>query len=239
MEAADIMTPDVICAKPDTPVSELIRLMLDHGVSALPVLDDGQIVGIVSEGDLLERAETGTAPRRSRWLELVTSDARLIADYTKVHGRKAAEVMTPDVVSVPDTMPVAEIAHLLARLRINRVPVTRDGKLVGIVSRRNLMQALASKLSAPEAAADDKAIRAAFYAELRCQAWVTSPSAVNAVVSGGVVHLWGIAPDDMRRQAIVVAAESIPGVRAVEDHMDQSSEVDLLERPNWPTPARP
>jgi CBS domain-containing protein len=239
MHAADVMTPDVICAAPETPLSELIRLMLDNRISAVPIAEDGRIVGIVSEGDLLRRAETGTEPRPSRWLELVTPASRLAADYTRTHGRKAAEVMTHAVVTVSDTTPIAEIAQLLEARRIKRVPVLRDGRLVGIVSRRNLLQALASRMTAPPVAADDRSIRDAFYTELRRQAWVTSPGSVNAVVADSVVHLWGIAPDDRQRQALVVAAENIPGVRAVEDHMEEPRVIDPLDRPNWPSPARP
>jgi CBS domain-containing protein len=239
MHAADVMTPDVICATPETPVSELIRLMLDNRISALPVVEDGRIVGIVSEGDLLRRVETGTEPHPSRWLELVTSSSRLAADYTKTHGRKAAEVMTREVITVSEFTPIDEIAHLLEARRIKRVPVVRDGRLVGIVSRRNLLQALGSRLSAQPVAADDRTIRDAFYGELRRQAWADSPSSINAVVSNGVVHLWGIPLDDEQRQAMVVAAENIPGVRAVEDHMERPRVMDPLDRPNWPSPARP
>ena len=130
MQAADVMTPDVICATPETPLLELVRLMLDNHVSGLPVVEDGRVVGMVSEHELLQRAEAGTEPRPSRWLELLTSSDRLAADYTHTHGRKASEIMTRDVVTVPDTMPIADVAHLLAARRIKRVPVIRDGKLV-------------------------------------------------------------------------------------------------------------
>jgi len=239
MQAADIMTPDVICATPDTPLVELVQLMLDHRVSALPVLDHGRIVGIVSEGDLLRRVETGTAATPSRWLELLTSTERLATDYARTHGRKAGEIMTHDVVTVTDTTPLAEVAQLLERRRIKRVPVTKDGRLVGIVSRRNLLQALAARLSTPPASVDDRAIREAFYAELRAQSWAGGAGTISAVVTDGVLHLWGVAPDETRRQAIVAAAESIGGVRAVEDHMDHAVVIDPLERPNWPAPAAP
>ena len=239
MNAADIMTPDVVYATPETPLAELVRLMLDNRISALPIVQDGRVVGIVSEGDLLRRAEAGKEPRPSRWLELVTSTDRMAADYTRSHGRKADEIMTCDVMTVTDTTPIAEVARLLESKHIKRVPVTRDGRLVGIVSRRNVLQALASTLSAPTATADDRTIRDAFYAELRHHAWAGGPSAVNAVVCDGVVHLWGIARDEVLRQAIVVAAENVPGVRAVEDHMDRPRTVDPLDRPNWPTPVRP
>jgi CBS-domain-containing membrane protein len=239
MNAADVMTPDVISATPDTLLPELVRLMLDNQISALPIVENGRVVGIVSEGDLLRRAETGTEPRPSRWLELVTSTDRLATDYTRSHGRKASEIMTHDVVTVADTTPIAEVAHRLEARRIKRVPVTRDGRLVGIVSRRNLLQALATTLSVPPITADDRTIRAAFYTELRRQTWASGPGAISAVVAEGVVHLWGIAPDEALRQAIVVVAENIPGVRAVEDHMDRRRVIDPLDRPNWPSPARP
>jgi CBS domain-containing protein len=239
MHAADVMTPDVICAAPDTPLPELVSLMLGHRISALPIMDDGDIVGIVTEGDLLRRAEIGTEPHPSRWLELLTPTDRLATDYARTHGRKASEVMSRDVITVVDTAPLAEVAHLLEARRIKRVPVLRDGKLVGIVSRRNLLQALACRLSAPAVTTDDKTIREAFYAELRRQAWAAGAGAVNAVVADGVVHLWGIAPDEAQRQAIVVAAEAIPGVKAVEDHMDHPRTADPLDRPNWPQPVRP
>jgi CBS domain-containing protein len=240
MHAADIMTPDVICARPDTPLPELVRLMLDNRISAVPVVEDGRIVGIVSEGDLLRRAETGTLPRPSRWLELVASTDRLATDYARSHGRKASEIMTRDVVTVTDTTPIAEVAHLLETRRIKRVPVTRQGRLVGIVSRRNVLQALATSLSSPSVVtANDRTIRDAFYAELRSQVWAGGPGTVNAVVSDGVVHLWGIARDEALRQAIIVVAENVPGVRAVEDHMDRLRTIDPLDRPNWPSPAPP
>ena len=239
MNAADVMTPDVICAAPDTPLSELTRLMLEHHVGALPIVAGGRIVGIVSESDLLHRVEAGGGPRPARWLELMTSTDRLANDYTRSHGRRAAEIMTHDVVSVTDTTPIAEIAHLLETRGIKRVPVTRDGRLVGIVSRRNLLQAMATALAAVPVAADDRTIRDAFYAELRRQPWAVSAGAVSAVVTEGVVHLWGIAPDAAVQQAIVVVAENIPGVRDVEDHMDRTRVNDPLDRPNWPSPARP
>ncbi len=239
MNAADVMTPDVICAAPDTPLSELVRLMLENHVSALPIVDGGRVVGIVSERDLLHRAEAGTEPRPSRWLELLISTDGLAAAYTRSHGRMAREIMTHDVVTVDDTTPIDEVAHLLEVRRIKRVPVLRDGRLVGIVSRRNLLQALATRLSAHPVSADDRTIREAFYNELRRQPWVASVTAINATVTEGVVHLWGVAPDPVVQQAIVVVAENIPGVRAVEDHMDRRRVIDPLDRPNWPSPARP
>jgi CBS domain-containing protein len=238
MHAADVMTPDVIFAGPDTSLAELVRLMLDHDVSGVPIVEDGRVIGMVSEGDLLRRVELGIEARPLRWLELLSSSDRLAADYAKSHGRKASEIMTRDVVTVDAATPITEVAHLLEVRHIKRVPVTRGGRLVGIVTRRNLLQALATSLAAPAADADDRTIRDAFYAELQRQAWATH-SSINAVVTDRVVHLWGVAPDETVRQAIIVVAENIPGVQAVEDHMDHLRVFDPLDRPNWPSPTRP
>ncbi len=239
MNAADIKTPDVICAGPDTALPELIRLMLDNAISAVPILDEGRLVGVVSEGDLLRRAETGTEAHPSYWIALITSTDQLAADYVRAHGRKAGEVMTHDVVTVDDSTPLAEVARLLEERRIKRLPVLRDGRLVGIVSRRDLLRALASRLNAPPASAEDRAIRDAFYAELSRQPWTDQAASINAMVVDGVVHLWGYAPKGIRRQAVVVVAENIPGVRLVADHLQDPRTFDPLDRPNWPSPAPP
>jgi CBS domain-containing protein len=239
MNATDIMTPDVIYAAPDTPLRDLVRLMLDNHVSALPIVEYGRIVGIVSEGDLYRRVEIGTDPRPSSWQALVRSTDRLAADYTRTHGQKASELMTRNVVTVSDTTLLEEVALLLDTKHVKRVPVTHDGKLVGIVSRRNLLQALASRLSAPSVTAEDRSIREAFYQALREQPWAVGVRAINAMVADGVVHLWGTPPDDALRQAIIVVAENLAGVQSVEDHMDRPSVVDPLNLPNWPAPAPP
>lgn len=239
MNAADIMTPDVICAEPETPLAELIGLMLKNRISAVPIVEQGRVVGIVSEGDLLRRAETGTEARPSRWLELVTSTDRLAADYVKAHGVKAGEVMTRNVITVAAETPLAEIAHLMETHRIKRVPVLRDGRLVGIVARRNLLQALASRLNAAPVTANDRAIRDAFLAALSRQPWADQGASINAVVCDGVVHLWGYAPEGVRRRAVVVLAENMAGVRSVEDHLDVPHQYDPMDRPNWPRTAAP
>lgn len=239
MHAADIMTPDVVCATPDTPLPELIHLMLDRDISAVPIVEDGLLVGIVSESDLLHRPEAGTEARRPHWLELLTSSDRLAADYVKTHGRKAGEVMTRDVATVTDTTPIADVLRLLESRHIKRVPVLRDGKLVGIISRRNLLQAVATRMEAPAVSAEDRAIRETFYSKLAAETWADGAGGINAVISDGVVHLWGIAPQGVRRQAVVVLAESIPGVKAVEDHLEAPRVYDPMDRPNWPRTAPP
>ena len=201
MRAADVMTSQVITVGEDASVQDAAKLMAERGISAVPVVDrERRVVGMVSEGDLLHRAETGTEQRRSWWLEIVASTNQLAGEYVKSHSGGVKDVMTRDVISVTEETAVADIAILLERNRIKRVPVLRAGKLVGIVSRANLVRALAMTINErPSAAeADDRAIRDRLL---------------------GVVHLWSSYYSEEEKRALIVAAEGIPGVRRVEDHM--------------------
>jgi CBS domain-containing protein len=226
MRAVDVMTTEVITIDPDASVHALAALLSERGISGVPVVDAAnRVVGIVSEGDLLHRVETGTQQRTTRrsswWLEGIASDRELARDYVKSHGRTVKDVMTREVVSVSDTTALAVIAMLLETKRIKRVPVVRDGKLVGIVSRANLVRALATTKSAPPTIADpdDRAIGDQLLAELRGKNWVDVSSA-DIIVRDRVVHLWF--SDDQPREerlTIRVAAENIPGVRCVEEHI--------------------
>jgi len=230
MRAMDVMTAEVISVGPDTSVHALAALLSERGISGVPVVDaDNRVIGIVSEGDVLHRVETGTErrpearPRRRRswWLDRIASDRELARDYAKSHGRTVKDVMTRDVVSVSDTTELADIAMLLETKRIKRVPVVRDGRLVGIVSRANLVRALATTKSAPTTIADpdDRAIGDQLLAELRGKKWVDISSA-DIIVRDRVVHLW-FSDDQPREERLTfrVAAENIPGVRRVEEHI--------------------
>ncbi len=220
MNASDIMTSPVITAGPDTPIAKIAALLLGKHISAVPIVEDGRLVGIVSEGDLLHRHEIGT-DRRARvgswWLRLFSED-RSASQYVKSHARRARDVMTRDVVSVAPETPIAEIADLLESRGIKRVPVVRDGTLVGIVSRANLVQALAvahrEKRKHP---GTDDAIRERLLMELGRQSW-WRPMSSNVLVSNGVVHYWGTIDSEDERHAARVAAENIAGVHGVEDH---------------------
>jgi CBS-domain-containing membrane protein len=227
MRASEVMTTNVITVGPDTSVQEIARILSERSISAVPVVDaSSRLVGIVSEGDLLHRVETGTERRvqrrrRSWWLDTIGSDAELARDYVKSHGRTAKDVMTRDVVTVNEDTELADIANLLETKRIKRVPVLKDGKVAGIVSRANLVRALAaagSPLTA-DTALDDRTIRERLLAELSGQPWVHSWAA-DIIVRDNVVHLW-ISEDrpDEERRALRVAAENIPGVRGVEEHL--------------------
>jgi CBS-domain-containing membrane protein len=221
MRAMDVMTTKVITVDEKATVPEAARLLAEHGISAVPVIDkDERVIGIVSEGDLLHRAETGTERCRSWWLDMMSSTNKLAGEYIKSHSGKVKDVMTRDVLSVTEKTSVADIAVLLETKRIKRVPVLRDGKLVGIVSRANLVRALAMTIN--EAAnggeADDRAIRDKLLVELKAQKWA-EVSPANVTVKDKVVHLWSSYLSEQEKRALIVAAENIPGVRRVEDHM--------------------
>ena len=219
MRAMDIMTSEVITVGEDTTVPEAAKLMAERGISAVPVVDrDNRIVGMVSEGDLLHRAETGTERRRSWWLDMVSSTNKLAGEYIKSHSARVKDVMTRDVLSVTEETAVADIAVLLETNRIKRVPVVRDGKIVGIVSRANLVRALAMTITEGVGDGDDRTIRDKLLAELKAQKWA-EVSPANVTVKDGVVHLWSSYLSEQERRALIVAAESVPRVRRVEDHM--------------------
>jgi len=220
MNAGDIMTPRVVSVGPDASILEAMQLMLANRISGLPVIaENGKLVGIVTEGDFLRRAETGTQRVRRRWLEFFTGPGKLAEEYVHTHGRKVFDVMTPDPVTITDDTPLDVVVGLLEARRIKRLPVVRSGVVVGIVSRANLLHALASLARAqPSEAQTDAAIREQIYAELNRQRWVPN-NCINVVVRDGEVELWGTILDERERQAVRVAAENVAGVKNVSDHM--------------------
>lgn len=220
MKAADIMTVGAATVRPDATVGEAARIMLQYRISGLPVVDEsGSLVGIITEGDFLRRAETGTERRRPRWLEVLLGPGRLAAEYAHTHGQRVDEVMTRDVVTVTVDTPVEDIVGLMERHGIKRLPVVDGGKVVGIVSRANLLRMLARLAEqAPPVSADDREIRERIMAELDRLEWAPR-AAISIAVDKGVVHLWGTTFDERERQALRVVAENVPGVRRVEDHL--------------------
>lgn len=220
MKAEDVMTRDVISIAPDATVLQAARLMLQHHISGLPVVDkDGKLVGVLSEGDFLRRRETRTEHKRSRWLEFLMGPGRIAAEYSHSHGSKVAEVMTTEVQTVDEVTALEDIVELMERKRIKRVPVVCGGQLVGIVTRSNLMHAMVSMARVTQPVAkDDVTIREKLLAEFQKEIW--APAAMtNVVVRDGVVELWGVIVDERQREAMKVAAENIPGVKAVIDHL--------------------
>jgi CBS domain-containing protein len=218
MKVSDIMTHRVVTVGPAATVADAARLMLDHRISGLPVVDGGGgLLGMVTEGDLLRRSESGTERQRPHWLEFILGPGRLAKEYVHSHSRKVSDVMTEDVATVGENASIEKVVDLMERRRIKRLPVMRGGKIVGIISRANLLHALAG-MQMPPTAADDATIRKRLMAELAKQPWAPRAS-TNIVVRDGVVHLWGTVFDDRERDALKVAAENLPGVKAVKDHM--------------------
>lgn len=220
MRASHIMTVPVVTVPRTASVGEAARLMLHHRVSGLPVVDAvGDLVGMITEGDLLRRSETAAEPRRPRWLQIVFGQGQLAAEYVHAHSRRIDDLMTRDVATVPADTPVERIAGLMETRRIKRVPVVQRCRVVGIVSRANLLHALAS---APDRVPDGPpaalALRDRVLRELAAQPWARRLP-INVVVWDGVVHLWGSVSDERQRAAMRVAAENVPGVRGVEDHL--------------------
>ena len=219
MKASDVMTRRVITIGRDASILEAARLMLQKRISGLPVVDDkGKLIGIVTEGDFLRRAETATERRRPDWLEFLIGPGRLADEYVHSHGRKVEEVMTPDPRTVTDDTPLEAVVHVMERNHIKRLPVVSGDHIVGIIRRANLLHALASL--AREAALtskDDATIRDRVLAEIEKQPW--SGAGINVVVRNGNLELSGVVFDERQRQALKVAAENVPGVNAVHDHI--------------------
>lgn len=217
MFAADVMTRDVVTVRPDTTVKEIAETLLAKGISGVPVVDaGGALVGIVSEGDLIHRVENDTERRRSWWLRLFADSESLAQEFVKSHGREAGDVMTRRVVTVKPDTPLGEISALLEKHQIKRVPVVDRDKVVGIISRSNLLKALL-RLSAAlpqQASVTDMALRDSVLAQLESNAWADT-SRISVYVNNGSVELWGIAKSEAEKNAIRVAAEVTPDVRAV------------------------
>lgn len=221
MLAKDIMTAPVVTIEPTATILQAIRLMLQKRISGLPVVDaQGRLVGMVSEGDFLRRGEIGTVRRRPRWLEFLIGPGQMAEEYAHAFGRSVEDVMTREVEGVDDTTPLPELVERMEKHQVKRLPVMRGQEVVGIVSRANLMHALATIAAHAEtpASQSDVAIRESLAAEFKRLSW--APSAlVNTIVRDGVVELWGAITDDRERRGIVVAVQNIPGVKAVRDHL--------------------
>ena len=219
MRAADLMVRDVITVEPEADVAHAVDLLVHNDVSALPVVDgEGNLVGILSEADLMRRVELHTE-RPRQWGESILGASTLADEFAKAHGKRVAEIMTRGAVSVSEAAPLSEIAGALERYRIKRVPVTRDGKVVGIVSRSNVIQALATALHEGGDQQDgDRHIRDELLTSLARQGWTVFGDR-NVTVSGGIVHLWGLVGSKDEHRALIALAESVPGVRGVTDEM--------------------
>ena len=218
MKARDVMTRKVLTVSPDTSILEAVRVMLQSKISGLPVVDGRQnLIGIVTEGNFLRRSEIGTEHKTPRWIEFFMGSGALAGEYVHASGRKVGEVMTRELRTIGEDTPLDEAVDLMERYHIKRLPVVSDDRLVGIVTRSNLMRAIISESNRNHSAnLDDASIRRNLLAELQKHSW--APFAlIDVTVKDGMLKYSGCISDERQRQAVMVAAENIPGVKSVED----------------------
>ncbi len=218
MQVRDVMTRNVISVRTDQSVLEAAQLMLQNRVSGLPVVDAaGALVGIVTEGDFLRRGEIGTQRQRPKWLEFLLGSGRLAAEYVHTTGRTVDEVMTPDPATVSEDDSLETVVELMERRHVKRLPVLRNSRIVGIVSRANLMNALIEHARYTHGPApDDAVVRDRILAAFANAHWAPN---VNVAVHNGIAELSGIITDERERKGLIVAAENVAGVKEVHDHL--------------------
>jgi CBS-domain-containing membrane protein len=220
MKAHEAMTKDVITVRPSTTVREIAALLVRHRISAVPVVsDEGRAIGIVSQTDLGHRSETETEKRRKWWLELFADANTKARDYIKSHGTTAQDVMTRFIVSVSKDANLSEVAEILDTNRIRQVPVMQDGKLVGMISRADLVRKLAeATITASAARPENGVLQKAIWERIKQQRWLDT-ALVNITVKDGVVELWGAVGSDEQRRALRILVEGVSGVQRVEDNV--------------------
>jgi CBS domain-containing protein len=218
MQAQDVMVRGVISVGPDIPVQVAANAMVGNGVSAVPVIDiTARLVGIVSEGDLIRRVENDTERQRSSPLEPFASTDTLAKEFIKSHGRRVSDVMTRDVITATPETPLREIANLMEKHGIKRVPIVQNKLVVGIVSRANLLQALASAADDHETGETDRVLRQRIVDGIKQQPWANRP--FNVIVRDRHADLWGFVFSKVEKAAIRVAAEATPGIESVTDNL--------------------
>jgi CBS domain-containing protein len=219
MRAHQIMTRPVITVTPETKIVDAANTMLQKHVSGLPVVDAaGKLVGVVSEGDFIRRSEIGTQRKRGRFLKFILGPGKEAVDFVHEHGSRISEIMTPEPLTIAEDTPLPEIVELMEKNNIKRLPVMRGDKIVGIVSRSNLLQAVASiARDIPDPTADDDHIRNRVIDAIEKNDWC--PFGLSVIVRDGIVHLSGVITEERSRQAAIVAAENVTGVVKVHDHL--------------------
>jgi len=226
VKASDIMSAPVVSVGPHARVSAVAALLAERRISGVPVVEQGRVIGVIDEGDLLRRFEIGTersGPRKSWWAR-VTGRGALPTEYVKSHAMHALDVMSSPVVGVTRGATIQEVASIFASPRIRRIPVLRGKQMIGIVTRADLVRAIATNSGAAEAPPrqSDATIRAQLLDELQAQPWWRSDW-VTLDVRDGVVHLGGLTESEAGRRATRVAAENVPGVRGVDDERMQTA----------------
>ncbi len=222
MKANDVMTSTVMTVAPETPVPEIANLMLERRVSGLAVVDaKGVIVGVVSEGDLIRRPEIETDKARSRWLRFFLSEEDLARSYVKTHGLRAKDIMSQPAITVAPGAELAEVVRALDSQRIKRVFVVDRGRVVGVITRADLLRALQAReaLAAKSVPMNDQEIRNRILKAVKEQDEWASGTVINVQVADGVVHVWGSVEYESQRKALLLLVESVPGVKSVEPHL--------------------
>jgi CBS domain-containing protein len=219
MFAHQIMSRHVVTVGVDASVADAIAIMLQHHVSGLPVVDAaGRLVGIVSEGDFIRRAEIGTERRRGRWLTFLAGADRVALDFARSNGRKVGEIMTAPPLTIGEDTPLADIVGIMEAHNVKRLPVMRGDSLVGTVTRTDFLPAVARLArNAKGFSLDDDRIRDLVITAMADAPW--RPCAMNVDVRDGIVRLRGNVKSDKVRHAAIIAAENVPGVRRVEDDL--------------------
>jgi CBS-domain-containing membrane protein len=219
MKARDVMTQTVITVSPETSIREIATILSDKHFSGLPVVsDDGKILGIVSESDLLHRAELGTERRRKWWFRMFGDTNTLARDFAKAHGLKAKDVMSRHVISVGDEAELRDVAEILDSHCIKRVPVIQGGKLIGLVTRGDLVRALSRFEGSGAGAVDNAGLHKLLRGRIREQPWLNK-NFVNLSVDNGVVELWGYVDSVDEHNALRVLVEETSGVKRVDDNI--------------------
>lgn len=218
MRARDIMTTNVVTVTPETSVPAIAELLLSRNISGVPVTDEnGAVVGIVTEGDLIQQGESG-ATHTSWWLRLFGDSADTAGHYIKTHGKNAADVMTRTVMTMEEDALIGDIARAMAERHIKRIPIVADGQLVGIVSRSNLLRGVLTRETDTGSSTDDREIKDTILKAVNEQGWVTHGT-LNVIVSAGGVELWGWVESAAERRALTLLAQDVKGVSRVEDHL--------------------
>ena len=223
MKAKDVMTHCLVSIAPEAPIRDAIARMISHQVSGIPVIGaDGRLVGMVTEGDFLRRGEMHTEAPRRRWLELLLGPGSDATEYARSHGHTVRDVMSPNVVTVGKETPLSAVVHLMEEHGIKRLPVIDDGRVVGIVSRADLMSALAEYLIKPKkvSPASDESIRRTIVTEMKRQPWCPVQS-LSIRVRKGFVDLSGTIFDERQRRALHVLVENVQGVKGIHDHLGE------------------
>lgn len=220
MKAPDIMTRDVATVSPDTSVRDIAALMVEKHISGVPVLtDDGKIIGMVSESDLLHRAEVGTERKHKWWFRTFADPNAAAHEYAKAHGLKAHDVMSRYVISVRDDAELRDVADILDKQRIKRVPVVHEGRLVGIITRGDLVRALSQvQISKTAKKIDNAALHKTLHDRIRTLSWIND-SYIHLTVNDGVVELWGFVVSTDQQNALLALVEETDGVSRVEDKL--------------------